>query len=378
MPGIPPYEFRVFSRLRGRRSWTEELQRLTSPRPLLFYSFPISNVIIKRKRERSVFMLTIRQMMRYLRNNHNMSIKSNQAHALRNLGYYHGYKGYRFIRTPQNRISFRTFDELLAINNFDMHLKSLLYSKVMFIETALKSYVIEAVLADSKSENINDIFNRSLTYYKTFGAGSHEYKRFFTKRMTLRGSINNTLKRDYGQHNQIVNHFFNQDREIPIWAIFESMTLGDFGTFFWCCNKSVKLYTSKLLGLPSNLDADGELTKDIIFTIKDLRNAIAHNNVIFDARFRTNKISPRLVSLLQKETSVQQIDFQYIDAYIILIIYVLRKMQVTKTECKQLISGYNNSKELLRQQISTPIWNQILGSGTRQNMESLKAFLTRS
>lgn len=111
-------------------------------------------------------MLTIRQMMRYLRNNHNMSIKSNQAHALRNLGYYHGYKGYRFIRTPQNRISFRTFDELLAINNFDMHLKSLLYSKVMFIETALKSYVIEAVLADSKSENINDIFNRSLTYYK--------------------------------------------------------------------------------------------------------------------------------------------------------------------------------------------------------------------
>ena len=72
-------------------------------------------------------MLTIRQMMRYLRNNHNMSIKSNQAHALRNLGYYHGYKGYRFIRTPQNRISFRTFDELLAINNFDMHLKSEMY-----------------------------------------------------------------------------------------------------------------------------------------------------------------------------------------------------------------------------------------------------------
>ena len=67
-------------------------------------------------------MLTIRQMMRYLRNNHNMSIKSNQTHALRNLGYYHGYKGYRFIRTPQNQISFRTFDELLAINNFDMHL----------------------------------------------------------------------------------------------------------------------------------------------------------------------------------------------------------------------------------------------------------------
>ena len=140
----------------------------------------------------------------------------------------------------------------------------------------------------------------------------------------------------------------------------------------------MKLNTSKLLNLPSNLDSDGELTKDIIFTIKDLRNAIAHNNVIFDARFRTNTISPRLVSLLQKETSVRKIDFQYIDAYIILIIYVLRKMQVTKTECKQLISGYNNSKELLREQISVSIWSQILGSGTRQNMELLKEFLTNS
>ena len=33
MPGIPPYEFRVFSRLRRRRSWTEGLQRFASPRP---------------------------------------------------------------------------------------------------------------------------------------------------------------------------------------------------------------------------------------------------------------------------------------------------------------------------------------------------------
>lgn len=293
-----------------------------------------------------ILMLTIRQMMRYLRNTHNMSIKSQQAHALRNLGYYHGYKGYRFIRIPQNRIPFHTFDELLAVNAFDMELKSMLYSKVMFIETALKSYVLEAVLADSKSENINDIFNRSLTYYKTFASGSRDYANFFTKRMNLRGSINNTLKRDYQQHNQIVDHFFNQDRDIPIWAIFESLTLGDFGNFFWCCNKNVKLYTSRLLKLPSNLDADGELTRDIIFTLKDLRNAIAHNNVIFDTRFRTKRISPRLVKLLQKETSIRQIDFQYIDAYIILIVYVLMKMQVTKKECKQLISGYTASKEL--------------------------------
>lgn len=51
-------------------------------------------------------MLTIYQLMKYLRKHHSVAVKSNQAQALRNIGYYHGYKGYRFIRQPRQRISF--------------------------------------------------------------------------------------------------------------------------------------------------------------------------------------------------------------------------------------------------------------------------------
>lgn len=323
-------------------------------------------------------MLTIRQMMRYLRNHHHINIKSNQTYALRNLGYYHGYKGYRFIRDPINTIPFTDFNELLAITNFDMQLKTLLYPKMMFIETALKSYVIEAVLADSQSENLNIIFNKSLTYYRNFPHGSQNYKIHFSKKMSLRGTINSTLKRDYDHKNQIVNHFFDNDREIPIWAVFESMTLGDFGNFFWCCNYNVKTYTSNLLHLPSNLDSDREITRFIIFALKDLRNAIAHNNVIFDARFKLRKIDTRLINLLKQETGINNIDFKYIDAYFILTVYVLRKMKVTKTECKQLITAYNAAKEALRSEISTSVWNQILGSATRSNMNMLTEYIKNS
>ena len=88
-------------------------------------------------------MLTINQLMRYLRSKHHITVKSNQSQSLRNMGYYHGFKGYRFIRTPNQRIAFSSFDEVSALNNFDMKLKALFYPKVMFIETALKSYVIE-------------------------------------------------------------------------------------------------------------------------------------------------------------------------------------------------------------------------------------------
>lgn len=54
-------------------------------------------------------MLTINQLMKYLRSKHNIAVKSNQAQDLRNMGYYHGFKGYRFIRVPSQRISFTSF-----------------------------------------------------------------------------------------------------------------------------------------------------------------------------------------------------------------------------------------------------------------------------
>lgn len=105
--------------------------------------------------------------------------------------------------------------------------------------------------------------------------------------MNLKGKINSALLRDYSNKKQTVNHFFDSDRSIPIWAIFESLTLGEFGTLFSCTNSNVKLNTSRILHLPSNLDSDGKLTEYIIYTIKDLRNAIAHNNIIFDGSYRS-------------------------------------------------------------------------------------------
>ena len=93
-------------------------------------------------------MLTINQLMKYLRTKHHITVKSNQAQDLRNMGYYHGFKGYRFIRIPSQRIPFTSLDEIIALNKFDMHLKALFYPKVMFIENALKSYVIERKIGE--------------------------------------------------------------------------------------------------------------------------------------------------------------------------------------------------------------------------------------
>jgi len=323
-------------------------------------------------------MLTIYQLMKYLRSRHSITVKSNQTQALRNIGYYHGYKGYRFIRTPNQRINFSSLDEIIALNKFDMQLKAMFYPKVMFIENALKSYVIESVLTDSKSENLDTIFNKSITDYKSYTPGSVRYHKQYTKRMALKSKINNALIRDYSNHKQTVNHFFDNDQTIPIWAIFESLTLGEFGTFFSCSNLSVKLYTSSVLHLPSNLDADGKLTEFIIYAVKDLRNAIAHNNTVFDTRFQTSAISKRLVSLLETETGITNLDFKYINAYVILITYVLRKMGETKTSCKQFIVSFISCTDNLRTQLPNNVCNQILGTQQRAQLLQLQNFISHS
>ena len=49
--------------------------------------------------------------------------------------------------------------------------------------------------------------------------------------MNLKGKINAALVRDYNKKS-VVAHFFNNDITIPVWAIFETLALGEFGTLW--------------------------------------------------------------------------------------------------------------------------------------------------
>lgn len=107
-------------------------------------------------------MLSIYQLMKYLRNTHHINVKSSQTQALRNMGYYHGFKGYRFIKNPNNSINYTDFNEIVALNKFDMDLKSLLYPKIMFLETALKNHVLNIILEESNSSSFFLIYEKIL------------------------------------------------------------------------------------------------------------------------------------------------------------------------------------------------------------------------
>lgn len=319
---------------------------------------------------------SINSLMKYLRDKHYIDINgSNHKTKLRNLGYYHGFKGYRFVKHTSNRLNFIDFNEVIAINKFDMDLKTLLYPKIMFLETAIKNYALEIVLQESKTNDFNEIFETLLTDYRNYSVGSDRYKSAMQKRLRLRQQIYNVLSRGY-KDKQVVNHFYNNHLQVPIWAIFEIITLGDFGTFVSCLSTDCKTKLSHLLNLNSAYDAHGYLTQYIIFTLKDLRNSVAHNSPIFDVRFKTQNINSNLTSCLSNDTQINNISFNSIVDYIILIVYLMKKLTCSKTEINKFINDFEYISNDFRSKVPINIYNSILFTDTRNKINLLKNYVT--
>ena len=108
---------------------------------------------------------TIDGLMRHLRDNGIAISGSSQKRQLRNTGYFHGYKGYRFFRNAQNRLPYVSYDEVYATIQYDSSLKALFYGKMMYIETAVKNIALESILVNAKSESIQDMYDRVVSGY---------------------------------------------------------------------------------------------------------------------------------------------------------------------------------------------------------------------
>lgn len=174
--------------------------------------------------------------------------------------------------------------------------------------------------------------------------------------------------------NPVVRHFYDSDKPLPIWALFEVMTLGNFGVFYLCLKGSVRQSISDDLKLPNNYDGPGLLERTI-FALKDLRNAIAHNSAVYDVRFKRAKVGNQLGQMLSSEIGVPSIDFSTITDYVVLIVYLLRKMMVSKTECYQVIRNYSNVLEDLHGSLSSSDFHKIVNTGARSKMDSLRSYI---
>ena len=318
-------------------------------------------------------------LMRHLRNS-GISIKGSvQKRQLINTGYYHGYKGYRFFGNSRRRLPFISYNEIYATIQYDSALKSLFYGKMMFIETAVKNIALERILINSNSESIQAMLDKVISSYHNApsSATQEQRKRLQQNKLNLNKSIQISLANAYNKGRPQITHFYNNAgyAGVPIWSLFEIMTMGDFGYLLSCLTFDVRDDISRHLGLNLSADTNRELIYKYMYTLKDLRNAIAHNAVVFDTRFRNIDPSRAMKQCLMIEIGLPYINFKAIGDYVILICYYMHLLQLPKTEIKAFIREFERIFDNYKTQVSPAVSSIVLHPDLQSRLTILKNYI---
>lgn len=162
---------------------------------------------------------------------------------------------------------------------------------------------------------------------------------------------------------------------VPIWSLFEIMTMGDFGYLLSCLTFDVRVDISRHLGLNLSADTNRELIYKYIYTLKDLRNAIAHNAVVFDTRFRKIDPSRAMKQCLMIEIGLPYINFKTIGDYVILLCYFMHLLHLPKTEIKAFIREFERIIDNYKTQVSPAVSSIVLHPDLQSRLTILKSYI---
>lgn len=326
-------------------------------------------------------------LMRHIRNSHRIAIAgSSEKKKLTAMGYFHGYKAYRFNKDIQHMFGLNNFKQIIAINTFDEEMKACFYPLTMKFEALLKNYLIEQTVAYQEC-SYEYIYSQKLIEYQSYTPNTRPYKKAVKKRLNLKKSLDSAVAYDYQNDNSLIKHYIENNKPIPLWAIFETISLGLVGTFAASLNKQDRINIARKLNVydPNN-DVDATILFKSIYTIKDLRNSIAHNKVIFDCRFNSqHQVSTSVKQLLRRKLGIPQqtqVDFSTLFYYFALLIIFIKESGSSKTELKRYIANFRSTTNKLKNCISDTnvnfpqnVYNQIVGTGITSKLDLLKAYI---
>jgi len=322
---------------------------------------------------------SIDELMRHLRSSGITISGSSQKRHLMNTGYFHGYKGYRFFKDPSNRLPFVSYDEVYATIQYDTRLKSLFYSKMMFIETASKNIAIDCILNKANSENIQDLYDKLVSSYHNAPTGLNveQKKKLQEKKLSLQSTVQAYLFKAYKKNTPKITHFYNNMSYsgVPVWALFEIMTMGDFGFLLSCLTWDTRDYISRKIGLNTSADTNRELIYKYIYTLKDLRNAIAHNAVVFDTRFREIDPTSAMKQCLRQEIGLPYVNFKTIGDYVILVCYYLKILKIPKTEIRSFVRDFERITDEYKKAVSAPVFSVVVHPDLPARLATLKSYI---
>ena len=144
------------------------------------------------------------------------------------------------------------------------------------------------------------------------------------------------------------------------------MYLSDLASFFECLNKSIREKILKQLDMYDiAIDTNMTLLSSILYTLKALRNAVAHNAIVFDTRFKW----------VETETGIQNITLYSLRDYIIVVCCILKRIDFNGTRAIRLLEKFKKENMVLQNSVSSNIYSQIIQQNVTAKITALDTYL---
>ena len=114
----------------------------------------------------------------------------------------------------------------------------------------------------------------------------------------------------------------------------------------------------------------------LLNAFKELRNSVAHNNVIVDARFSVrNKPKGVTGEYLGREFGLQKIKFDELVDYALTTVFFMGALQFPKTDQKQLITSLEKALAEYRAKLPPQIYDAMVGKSYPLKLKAARRFV---
>lgn len=95
-------------------------------------------------------------------------------------------------------------------------------------------------------------------------------------------------------------------------------------------------------------------------------------------RFKSGGISTRVGKLLNSETGIDSVNFSDLTDYVVLIVYLLSLIKMSKTDRKRLISSYEETLSKYKSELPIEIYGRLVRTETSTKLVALRKYVTNS
>jgi abortive infection bacteriophage resistance protein len=227
---------------------------------------------------------TYDELVAMLRDEKNLSVPDTDhvISLLKKHSYFSLVSGYKllFKRADKTYIDGTTIDDILALFEFDDHLRRIFFYEIQDIEKHIKSLLSYAFV--ERYGDRQEAYLSECNYNFIGGSDQETYRRCADVKRLIK-TFNTIVHPPYDH--KYIEHQHKQHDNIPLWATIKATTLGTTSKMYSLCTQEVQVAVSKEFPHVTEHQLIGML--DFLTRV---RNVCAHNERLYDFESRTRAI----------------------------------------------------------------------------------------